>query len=197
MGRGRTDEWNREVVNLVRARLTARKQKLEQAKSFSLGFPAAPPRPAVPAPARPGAREERPEKRYDLFLSHASEDKDSIARPLYEALTAAGISVWFDEAVLRLGDGLRKKIDEGLARCRYGVVVLSPTFFSKHWPQLQLDGLVARETASGKKAIVPIWHEIDQKGVAQYSPTLADRLAGKSSDGLKVLVRQIAEVLKD
>ena len=76
-------------------------------------------------------------------------------------------------------------------------MVLSPTFFSKHWPQLELDGLVARETASGKKAIVPIWHEIDQKGVAQYSPTLADRLAGKSSDGLRVLVRQIVEVLKD
>ena len=96
-----------------------------------------------------------------------------------------------------MGDGLRRKIDEGLARCRYGIVVLSPTFFSKHWPQLELDGLVARETASGKKAIVPTWHEIDQKGVAQDSPTLADRLAGKSSDGLRVLVRQIVEVLKD
>jgi hypothetical protein len=56
---------------------------------------------------------------------------------------------------------------------------------------------VARETASGKKAIVPIWHDIDQKGVAQYSPTLADRLAGKSSDGTKILVRQIVAVLKD
>jgi len=197
MGRGRTDEWNREVVNLVRVRLTARKQKLEDAKSFSLGFPPAPSKPVVAAPARLGVGDRRPERAYDLFLSHASEDKDSIARPLYEALTAAGISVWFDEAVLRLGDGLRKKIDEGLARCRFGIVVLSPTFFSKHWPQLELDGLVARETASGKKAIVPIWHEIDQKGVAQYSPTLADRLAGKSSDGLKVLVRQIVEVLKD
>jgi TIR domain-containing protein len=197
MGRGRTDEWNREVVNLVRARLTARKEKLEQAKSFSLGFPAAPPRPSVPALGRSRVRDKQTEKAYDLFLSHASEDKASIARPLYEALTAADVSVWFDEAVLKLGDGLRMKIDEGLARCRYGIVVLSPTFFSKHWPQLELDGLVARETASGKKAIIPIWHEIDQKGVAQYSPTLADRLAGKSSDGLDVLVRQIVEVLKE
>ncbi len=196
MGRGRTDEWNREVVNLVRARLTARKQKLEQAGSFSLGFPSAPPRPASTS-ARPNGREQPPAKAYDLFLSHASEDKDAIARPLYEALTAAGVSVWFDEAVLKLGDGLRKKIDEGLARCRYGIVILSPTFFSKAWPQLELDGLVARETTSGKKAVVPIWHEIDQKGVAQYSPTLADRLAGRSSDGLSVLVGKILDVLKD
>ena len=91
-------------MNLVRARLTARKQKLEQANSFSLGFPAAPARPAAPAPARPEARETRSEKAYDLFLSHAREDKDGIARPLYEALTAAGISVWFDEAVLKYLD---------------------------------------------------------------------------------------------
>ena len=105
--------------------------------------------------------------------------------------------MWYDEAVLKLGDGLRKKIDEGLARCRYGIVILSPTFFSKAWPQLELDGLVARETASGQKAVVPIWHDIDQKGVAQFSPTLADRLAGKSSDGVKALVVQILDVLKN
>jgi len=50
-------------------------------------------------------------------LSHAWEDKDAIARPLYEALTAASVSVWFDEAELKLGDSLRRKIDDGLARC--------------------------------------------------------------------------------
>lgn len=92
MGRGRTDEWNRDVVNLVRARLAARKQKLEQAGSFSLGFPTAPARPVSPSP-RPNAKEQPPVKAYDVFLSHASEDKDAIARPLYKALTAAGVSV--------------------------------------------------------------------------------------------------------
>jgi len=133
---------------------------------------------------------------YDIFISHASEDKDAIARPLYNALIDRGIPVWFDEAVLKLGDSLRRKIDEGLSKCRYGVVILSPHFLSKEWPQRELDGLVARETASGDKAILPIWHELDRDTLLRYSPSLADRLAGRSEDGVGELVKQILQVLE-
>lgn len=136
------------------------------------------------------------EAEYDIFISHASEDKDSIARPIYEELKNRGVSVWFDEAVLKLGDSLRRKIDKGLSKCKYGVVILSPSFLSKEWPQRELDGLVARETASGKKAILPIWHEIDHDTLLRYSPTLADKLAGNSKEGLQVIVGKILEVLK-
>ena len=141
-------------------------------------------------------REQDIQHRYDLFLSHASEDKDSIARPLYKALIAQGISVWFDEAVLELGDSLRRKIDEGLAKCRYGVVILSPRFLGKQWPQRELDGLVARETASGEKAILPIWHELDHLTLLRYSPPLADLLAGRSEEGIPALVEKIRQVLR-
>jgi hypothetical protein len=137
-----------------------------------------------------------PEAGVDVFIAHASEDKDSIARPLHEALAARGWKVWLDEAALELGDSLRQKIDQGLRECRYGVVVLSPSFFAKTWPQRELDGLVARETASGAKAILPIWHRIDHAGVATYSPMLADRLAAKSSDGIDVVVEKVEAVLK-
>ena len=77
-------------------------------------------------------------QKFDLFISHASEDKDSIARPLYHALIAHGFSVWFDEAELRLGDSLRSSIDDALAKCRYGIVILSPSFFKKNWTTLEL-----------------------------------------------------------
>jgi hypothetical protein len=133
---------------------------------------------------------------YDVFLSHASEDKASIARPLYTALTRAGVTVWFDEAELTMGDSLRRKIDEGLARCRFGVVIFSPKFFLKDWPQKELDGLVARETASGEKAILPVWHEVTKRQVAKFSPTLADRLAANSKDGIPSLVREIQAALR-
>jgi CRP-like cAMP-binding protein len=136
------------------------------------------------------------DRRYDLFLSHASEDKDPIARPLYAALTAKGISVWFDEATLELGDSLREKIEEGLSKCRYGVVILSPTFLKKHWPNRELDGLVARETASGDKAILPVWYDLDDKMLVQYSPTLAGRLAVRSEEGIGVVVEKILRVLR-
>ena len=134
-------------------------------------------------------------KTYDIFISHASEDKDSIARPLYDALISNGVSVWFDEATLKLGDSLRRKIDDGLTCCRYGVVILSQHFLSKEWPQRELDGLTARETASGEKAILPIWHKIDRNILLNYSPTLADRFAGRSEDGVHTLVDMILQVL--
>ncbi len=133
---------------------------------------------------------------YDLFLSHASEDKAAIARPLFNALTQAGLKVWFDEAELTIGDSLRRRIDEGLARCRFGVVILSPKFLQKDWPQKELDGLVARETASGKKVILPIWHKLTKTQVAKYSPTLADRLAANSNNGIRSLVTKINAALE-
>lgn len=61
--------------------------------------------------------------------------KKAIARPLYPVLKRKGIKVWFDEGTLTIGDSLREKIDEGLARCRFAIVLLSPSFFAEDWPQ--------------------------------------------------------------
>jgi len=65
-----------------------------------------------------------------LFISHASEDKKDFVEPLAEALRQV-YDVWYDKYVLRLGDSLLRKINEGLASCDFGVVVLSPHFFAK------------------------------------------------------------------
>ena len=113
---------------------------------------------------------------YDAFISHASEDKDVVARPLAEALENLGRKVWFDETELKVGDSLRRSIDHGLSRSRFGIVVLSPAFFAKNWPQYELDGLVAKEVA-GSKVILPVWHKVSKDEVLEYSPTLADRVA--------------------
>ncbi len=119
-------------------------------------------------------------KKHDLFISHASEDKDDFVRPLAAALTRLGLEVWFDEATLKLGDSLRQSIDNGLANSRYGVVVLSTAFFAKNWPQYELNGMVAREM-SGVKVILPIWHKVTKDEVLRNSPSLADKLALNSS----------------
>ena len=147
---------------------------------------------SVAVPARPTVETEA---HYHVFVSHASEDKDSVARPLVKELESRGLTVWFDEAVIKLGDQLRRKIDQGLARCDYGVVILSPAFFRKEWPQRELDGLSARETADGKKAILPIWHDVDHVEVARFSPTLADRVAARSDLGPSTLAERICEVV--
>jgi hypothetical protein len=95
---------------------------------------------------------------------------------------------------LQLGDSLRQRIDEGLANSRYGVVVLSPAFFAKRWPQLELDGLLTREVAGGK-VVLPVWHRIAEHEVRKRSPILASKLAARSEDGLQSIVAQIDAVL--
>ena len=117
---------------------------------------------------------------YDFFISHASEDKEGFVRQLADALRAKGASVWYDEFTLNVGDSLRREIDRGLANSRFGVVVLSESFFKKEWPQRELDGLVALEV-QGLSRILPIWHKVSVDEVARYSPTIADRVALNTS----------------
>jgi len=113
---------------------------------------------------------------YDAFISYASEDKRGLVKPLALELTRLGLRIWYDEFELKVGSSLRRSIDRGLANSTYGVVILSPAFFAKNWPQYELDGLVAKEIA-GESAILPVWHRVDRDDVLAYSPTLADRIA--------------------
>jgi hypothetical protein len=77
--------------------------------------------------ANPGAK--------DAFISHAGEDKLTVAEPLARALSARGWKVWLDKLELTVGDSLNQRISTALARSRFGIVILSKAFFSKHWPQ--------------------------------------------------------------
>jgi hypothetical protein len=133
---------------------------------------------------------------WDVFISHASEDKADVARPLREALTTHGVTVWLDEAQMRIGHSLRRKIDEGIRSSRFGVVVLSEAFFAKGWTNHELDGLVTR-TVAGEQSILPIWHDLTASEVMAYSPSLADKLAMSTSDHtIEEIAEQIAEVVK-
>jgi hypothetical protein len=122
-----------------------------------------------------------PPPQWDAFISHASEDKDSFVRPLAHALTALGANIWYDEFTLRLGDSLSASVDRGLAKSRYGIVVLSKSFIKKPWPQRELQGLVAREIG-GRSTILPVWHGLTLPDVLGFSPPLADKLAVTTAD---------------
>jgi hypothetical protein len=134
--------------------------------------------------------------RRDVFISHASEDKMAIASPLAEKLIERGHSVWFDKYELVLGDSLRRKIDAGLATSTVGVVILSHAFFSKPWPQRELDGLNQRLMSGEANVIVPVWHGIDERDLLAYSPPLADLLAARTDGGVDALVDDIERVLE-
>jgi len=133
--------------------------------------------------------------RYDLFISHASEDKAAVARPLARALTALGFAVWYDEDVLEVGASLRRSIDAGLAQSRFGVVVFSQAFFEKSWPPRELDGLFARELAEGAEIILPLWHEVDEKFMTAQSPMLAGRFALRTEVGIPDIAERLSRRL--
>jgi hypothetical protein len=128
-------------------------------------------------------------KRYDVFVSHASEDKVDFVKPFVELLKKKGVTVWYDEFELQIGDSLRHSIDNGLKNSRYGIVVLSEAFFKTKWPERELNGLFAREG----NVIFPIWHKVSKDEVTQYSPIIADLKALNTSDFTnKEIAEQIA-----
>ena len=135
------------------------------------------------------------EKQWDVFICHAGEDKSTVVQPLAKALEGEGLRVWYDRWVLTIGDSLRRKIDEGLKNSTFGVVVLSPAFFTKQWPQWELDGLVQKEIA-GTKVILPVWHNVTHADVARYSLPLADKLAGSTSAGIPVLAQELVRAIR-
>lgn len=132
---------------------------------------------------------------FDVFISHASEDKDDVARPLADQLKHMGLKVWLDEFELRLGDSLNRKINNGLAESKFGIVILSGAFFSKEWPQKELDGLVARDDGKAK-VILPIWHNVKKEEVTNYSPILADKLAVLTEHGILYVAEQIQQAIE-
>lgn len=132
---------------------------------------------------------------WDAFISHAGEDKEAFVRPLAEALARVPLRVWYDEFTLNVGDSLRESIDHGLAHSRFGVVVLSPNFFGKNWPKLELDGLFAQQAAHGR-TILPVWHNVTEAEVRRFSPILAGRVAACSIDGLETVVEKLVRAIR-
>lgn len=133
-------------------------------------------------------------KQWAVFVSYASEDKENVAGPLCNILKAFGLSVWIDQTELKVGDSLRRKIDEGLACSRYGIVILSPDFIKKHYTNIELDGLAQREV-DGRKVILPVWYNINADQLRLYSLPLADKIALKWQEGIATVAVKLLEVV--
>lgn len=127
-------------------------------------------------PREPSEGKEAPE--YDVFVSHAWEDKESFVDEFVQALRDRDLQVWYDTTKIKWGDSMRAKIDEGLRHSRFGVAVLSPDYISegKYWTKTELDGLFQLDSINGK-VLLPIWHNLTKKQVIDFSPIIAGKLA--------------------
>ena len=115
-------------------------------------------------------------QRVDVFICHASQDKNAFVRPLAESLRRLDVTVWFDEFSLKLGDSVSGQIDKGIANANFGIVVLSKAFLKRPWPEHEYRSLVNRDIEEDLR-LLPIWHGVTKSEVARISPSLSDKFA--------------------
>jgi len=132
---------------------------------------------------------------WDIFICHASKDKENVARPLTELLETYGLRVWLDENELKLGDSLHGTINRALSKSQYGLVILSEAFFEGDWPQKELNALASLESLE-RKVIIPVWHGVDHLFISSFSPMLADKFAVTTEKGLVPVVGQILKAVQ-
>jgi len=135
-------------------------------------------------------------KEYDVFISHAWDDKEDFVRPLAEALINEGIKVWYDEISIKWGASLRQSIDNGLAHSRFGIVVISSIFLEKYWTNYEVDGLFQKEALNGNSVLLPIWHKVTKNEVMSKSATLAGRNALNTAMlSIDEIVEEVKQIL--
>lgn len=134
-----------------------------------------------------------PQEEFDVFVSHATEDKESFSDEFAHILQEEhGLKVWYDAVSIQWGDSIRTEIDRGLKKSKFGIVILSRSYIKKYWTQYELEGLFQRESTGGK-LILPIWHDITKQEVQDFSPTLGGKMAMNTAI---MTPHEIAEKLK-
>ncbi|WP_172460881.1 toll/interleukin-1 receptor domain-containing protein [Priestia endophytica] len=121
------------------------------------------------------------EKEYDVFISHASEDKESFVEPLTKALKSAGINTWYDAEQIGWGKSIRQSIDNGLIKSKFCIIILSQNFLDKYWTNYELNGIFQKDSYTQDSIILPIWHNVTRDEIQKRNLTLTDILALNTS----------------
>ncbi len=135
------------------------------------------------------------EVRYDVFLSHAVEDKLSIANDLNVALKKSGLNVWYSGDELVMGDSILNSVNKAIANSMFGIVIISPQYLRKRWTMVEMQALFARENNS-IKCILPVWHGVGYADIIEQLPILADRFAISSQKGINVIASHVTRAVR-
>lgn len=133
-----------------------------------------------------------PEK-FDLFLCHAWDDRNGVAKELYEKLTAIGISVWFSEKSLPLGSTMLREIDKGLVKSYAGIVLVTPAFLKR----VENEGVAEKELSAllAKDRLIPIVHNTTYDALRDVSPLLGSRSGlDTNEDSMDEIAAKLAEL---
>ncbi|MDQ1591619.1 MAG: hypothetical protein QOG71_2246 [Pyrinomonadaceae bacterium] len=131
----------------------------------------------------------------DLFISHASSDKEQYVLPLAHALTTHGVSFWLDSYEIGWGDNVVMKINEGLRTSRYALICLSENFMRRRWPESEMSGIVAIQNNTGQKRVLPLILNSKDEVLASY-PILSALAYREFSVGVETLAAELASLVK-
>lgn len=106
---------------------------------------------------------------FDVFISHASEDKEEFVEPISKILVEHNISIFYDKESIDWGDSIPTKIDKGILHSKICLLIISPNFIRKKWTQREKDAFMMLDD----KKILPIWHKVSKDEVQKFSPTIA------------------------
>jgi hypothetical protein len=90
-----------------------------------------------------------------IFLSHNYNDKPFVRR-LANDLTAKGIKVWIDEAEIKIGDSLIRKISSGIYEMDFLGAVLTPDSVQSRWVQEELEQALHIQISEAYIKVLPI-----------------------------------------
>ncbi len=132
----------------------------------------------------------------DVFLCHSSEDKESVVRPLAQALENAGIRCWTDEGQIQWGDSISRKINDGLAAAKFVIVVVSESFLQKEWPLTELSSAFNREMTERRTHVLPLF-VCGRDQAIQRLPLLRDKLSLTWAGNTSSIVAALSSLLVD
>jgi hypothetical protein len=130
----------------------------------------------------------------DVFLCHAWDDRQGIAKELHNLLVSNGVSVWFSEKDVTLGVPLMRAIDKGLANSRIGLVLVTPALI-KRLPQ---EGIADKELSAllARDQLVPIVHNTTYEALREVSPLLASRTGlSTAEETIEEIATKLAELV--
>lgn len=122
------------------------------------------------------------DKAVDVFVSHASSDKEDFVDSLVTNMKDSGINVWYDSESIGWGESIRRGIDNGIQNARFCMVIISKDFMERYWTQYELDSIFQKDATENNNILLPVWHDITKEEIAAKSHHLTGRKALNSSE---------------
>ena len=92
---------------------------------------------------------------YDVFLSYSSKDKPMI-RKLASMLTQEGVSVWFDENIIKPGDDIFHQVASGLETSYILLLCMTTNTFGSDWISLERNTMLFVNPLNRDRRFVPL-----------------------------------------